>query len=111
MISKPHATDGPYWNLRGNGGMLSTVDDMHAFYKALFETNKLLKPETRALRFNPNEPIGLAGSDLVSSFLYDRTAGRRHRDHHRDEFVGRSLHAGADAIGQVLGFRRPTADP
>ena len=38
MLSKPHAADGPYWNLRGNGGMLSTVGDMHNFYKALFET-------------------------------------------------------------------------
>ena len=40
MISKPHATDGPYWNLRGNGGMLSTLGDMHAFYTALFETDR-----------------------------------------------------------------------
>lgn len=76
MLSKPHAADGAYWNLRGNGGMLSTVDDMYAFYKALFESNKLLMPETRALRFNPNEPNGLAGSDLVSSFLYERLPDR-----------------------------------
>src|SRR5262249_7805820 len=26
LLAKPHAADGPYWNLRGNGGMLSTVD-------------------------------------------------------------------------------------
>ena len=25
-VLKPHAADGPYWNLRGNGGMLSTVE-------------------------------------------------------------------------------------
>jgi hypothetical protein len=56
--------------------MLSTVDDMYHFYKALFDSNKLLKPETRALRFNPSEPTGLAGSDLVSSFLYERLPGR-----------------------------------
>ena len=72
ILSKPHAPDGPYWNLRGNGGMLSTASDMHAFYKALFETDKLLKPATRNLRFNPSEPIGLAGSDLVNFFLYER---------------------------------------
>jgi CubicO group peptidase (beta-lactamase class C family) len=72
ILSKPHAADGPYWNLRGNGGMLSTVGDMAAFYRALLETNRLLKPETRALRFDPSEPLGLAGSDLVSAFLYDR---------------------------------------
>ncbi|CAN5451243.1 hypothetical protein BH09GEM1_BH09GEM1_36780 [soil metagenome] len=72
MLAKPHATDGPYWNLRGNGGMLSTVGDMHAFYKELFEGTKLMKPTTRALRFNPNEPIGLAGSDNVNFFLSER---------------------------------------
>lgn len=72
MLAKPHAADGPYWNLRGNGGMLSTVGDMHAFYTALFETDKLLKPITRALRFNPNESIGLAGSDNVNYFVYER---------------------------------------
>jgi len=41
-LLKPHAADGPYWNLRGNGGMLSTVEDMHAFYRALFGGERLL---------------------------------------------------------------------
>ena len=72
MLSKPHAADGPYWNLRGNGGMLSTLSDMSAFYKALFETDKLLKPETRNTMFNPTEPVAFAGSDLVNFFLYER---------------------------------------
>lgn len=58
MIAKPHDTDGPYWSLRGNGGMLSTVGGMHAFYMELFEGTKLMKAGTRALRFDPNEPIG-----------------------------------------------------
>jgi hypothetical protein len=72
MLSKPHAADGPYWNLRGNGGMLSTVGDMHVFYKTLFETDKLLKPDSRSVMFNADEPVGLAGSDLVNFFLYER---------------------------------------
>jgi hypothetical protein len=72
IINKPHAADGPYWNLRGNGGMVSTVGDMHTFYKALFETDKLLKPSTREIMFKSNEPVGLAGSDLVNFFLYER---------------------------------------
>lgn len=72
IIEKPHAADGPYWNLRGNGGMVSTVGDMHAFYKALFEGEKLLKPATREIMFKANEPVGLAGSDLVNFFLYER---------------------------------------
>lgn len=72
MLDRPHAADGPYWNLRGNGGMLSTLDDMHAFYGALFGTAKLLKPATRRLSFDPDAPVALAGSDRVSSFLYER---------------------------------------
>jgi len=77
MLSKPHAADGPYWNLRGNGGMLSTLDDMHAFYKALFETSTLLEPGARMGRFDPGEPVALAGSDLVNFFLYERLPRRR----------------------------------
>ena len=72
MLAKPHAIDGPYWNLRGNGGMLSTVSDMHAFYQALFETNKLLGPASRDVMFHIDEPVGLAGSDGVNFFLYER---------------------------------------
>ena len=72
MLSKPHAVDGPFWNLRGNGGMLSTVGDMHAFYKALFESETLVKFGSRGDRFDPNSPVGLAGSDLISFFLYER---------------------------------------
>lgn len=72
MLSRPHAADGPFWNLRGNGGMLSTVPDMHEFYAAIFDGDKLLKPATARLRFPRDEPIALAGSDLVSGFLYER---------------------------------------
>lgn len=72
ILGHPHPADGPYWNLRGNGGMSSTLDDMHAFYQALFTTSILLQPATRALRFDANAPIALAGSDGVSFFLYQR---------------------------------------
>jgi CubicO group peptidase (beta-lactamase class C family) len=76
MLDKPHASDGPYWNLRGNGGMLSTVADMHAFYTALFGSEKLIPFNARNGMFDPREPIGLAGSDLVNFFLYERMPGR-----------------------------------
>ena len=72
LFGKPHATDGPYWDLRGSAGMLSTIDDMHAFYHALFETDRLLKPETRRLRFNTEEPIALGGVSGSSYFMYER---------------------------------------
>jgi CubicO group peptidase (beta-lactamase class C family) len=31
----PWADDGPYWHLRGNGGLLSTAEDMHRWHRAL----------------------------------------------------------------------------
>jgi hypothetical protein len=72
MLSRPHASDGPYWNLRGNGGMLSTVGDMLKFYRVLYGTDQLLKPAIRDIRFRPDQPAILAGSDLVNYFIYRR---------------------------------------
>ena len=77
LLSHGHAADGPYWNLRGNGGMLSTVADMHRFYKVLFDTDSLLPARARRGRFDPDGPVGLAGSDMISFFLYERLPGRR----------------------------------
>ncbi len=111
MLSKAHAPDGPHWNLRGNGGMLSTAADMHAFYKALFQGETLLAPATRALRFNPDEPIGLSGSDGVNVFLYDRFPGMR------TEIIIASTNAAMKApairreLGKVLGLPDPDDGP
>ena len=107
MLAKPHAADGPYWNLRGNGGMLSTAGDMHAFYKALFEGDKLLTKAARGDRFPPDEPVGLAGSDGVDFFLYDRFPGMR------SEIIIASTNAAMKApairreLGKVLGLPNP----
>jgi CubicO group peptidase (beta-lactamase class C family) len=72
MLDRPHAADGHHWNLRGNGGMLSTVDDMHRFYEALIPAERLVSFRDRGDRFDPRQPIALAGSDLVNFFLYER---------------------------------------
>jgi CubicO group peptidase (beta-lactamase class C family) len=72
LLQKPHAKDGPYWNQRGNGGYLSTVSEMYGFYDALFNSEKLLPASARAGRFDANQPMILAGSDMISFFLYDR---------------------------------------
>lgn len=72
FLERSHAPDGPYWNLRGNGGMLSTVSDMYRFYRALMSDGPPLKPATRDLFFHPNEPVVLAGSDLTFFFFYSR---------------------------------------
>jgi CubicO group peptidase (beta-lactamase class C family) len=108
MLSRPHANDGPYWNLRGNGGMLSTLDDMHTFYTALFGRNTLLEPGSKMGRFNPDEPVALAGSDLVNFFLYERFPGRHVEiivASNNAAFGARPVRA---AIAQVLGL--PTDD-
>ena len=87
--------------------MLSTVGDMATFYRALLETNRLLKQETRALRFDPNEPLGLAGSDLVSAFLYDRFPPARTEiiiATNTAEMRERPVRA---AIGAILGLPSP----
>ena len=72
ILEKPHAADGPYWNLRGNGGMVSTVGDMYRFYEALFTGEKLVAFNARHGRFPPDQPLGLAGSDGTHFFLYER---------------------------------------
>ncbi len=111
MLAKPHAADGPYWNLRGNGGMLSTPGEMHAFYRALFEGETLLTRAARGDQFSPNEPIGLAGSDGVNFFLYDRFPGMR------TEIIIASTNAAMKApairreLGKVLGLPDPDGEP
>ena len=38
---QPWALDGPYWHLRGNGGILSSANDMLRWHKALIGTDAL----------------------------------------------------------------------
>ena len=40
---KSSGADGPYWTLKGNGGILSTVDDMYRWHLAL--RNRSALPE------------------------------------------------------------------
>jgi CubicO group peptidase (beta-lactamase class C family) len=53
------AEDGPYWNLRGNGGILSTVGDMYLWHQAL-ETDKVLPAAARERMFSPHLAEGPA---------------------------------------------------
>lgn len=48
----PWADDGPYWNLRGNGGLLSTARDMGQWLLAL-AGDTVLDDEARAELFRP----------------------------------------------------------
>jgi CubicO group peptidase (beta-lactamase class C family) len=49
----PWADDGPYWNLRGNGGLLSTARDMFRWDLAL-ERNKVLNQKAKQKLFKPH---------------------------------------------------------
>ncbi|MGK5551790.1 serine hydrolase domain-containing protein [Actinomadura kijaniata] len=53
----PWAADGPYWNLRGNGGLLSTPRDMFRWHRALAGTGVLSENAKRKL-FAPHVPDG-----------------------------------------------------
>jgi CubicO group peptidase (beta-lactamase class C family) len=49
------ADDGPYWNLRGNGGILSTVEDLYLWHEALL-SDKVLPDAARERMFMPHIP-------------------------------------------------------
>ncbi|MGJ3249377.1 MAG: serine hydrolase domain-containing protein [Elainellaceae cyanobacterium] len=51
-LDYPFAEDGPYWNLRGNGGVLSTAMDMYRWHKVLKE-NTILSESTKEKMFTP----------------------------------------------------------
>jgi CubicO group peptidase (beta-lactamase class C family) len=46
------ADDGPYWNLRGNGGVLSTLDDLRAWHEALLG-DAILSEASKEKMFTP----------------------------------------------------------
>jgi CubicO group peptidase (beta-lactamase class C family) len=56
-LDKPWARDGPYWLLRGNGGILSTVEDMYEWNVALSDERVLSREAIRKLE-TPYIPVG-----------------------------------------------------
>ncbi len=58
-IDRPWLSDGPGWHLRANGGVLSTVGDMHRWYKALKDNTVLPKSATDKM-FEPHIAEGPA---------------------------------------------------
>lgn len=51
----PWAPDGPHWNLRGNGGILSTARDMFRWHRAL-TGDTILSAGARKKLFTPHTP-------------------------------------------------------
>src|SRR5205807_2210106 len=52
-LDHPWAADGPYWNLRGNGGVLSTTRDLYRWHLAL-AGGAVLSAAARQKLFSPN---------------------------------------------------------
>ncbi|MBB4912851.1 serine hydrolase domain-containing protein [Actinophytocola algeriensis] len=57
----PWAADGPHWNLRGNGGMLSTARDMFRWHRALTDAT-VLSSSARQKLFTPQ--VRMPGMDV-----------------------------------------------
>ena len=57
----PWAADGPHWNLRGNGGMLSTARDMFRWHHAL-SGDRVLSESARKKLFTPR--VRIPGMDV-----------------------------------------------
>jgi CubicO group peptidase (beta-lactamase class C family) len=55
IVDRPWAADGPYWNLRGNGGIHSTIGDMYRWHRAL-EGETVLSKEAKQKFFAPHVP-------------------------------------------------------
>ncbi len=70
MLDRPHDATGHYWNLRGNGGMISTATDMLHFYQALRSSALLRDPAHREMVLSTSEPSTLAGGDGICLFVY-----------------------------------------
>lgn len=79
ILDMPHDDNGHLWSLRGNGGYLSTPEEISKFFHAL-EGNAILKTDAyRKKIFNPANPTMLAGSDMVSFFLISNMPGIKTR--------------------------------
>jgi CubicO group peptidase (beta-lactamase class C family) len=52
ILEKPWAPDGPYWALRGNGGIHTTLEDLRSWHRAL-GGDAILSKDAKAKLFKP----------------------------------------------------------
>jgi len=57
VLERPMLADGPSWNLRGNGGIHCTVDDILRWHRAL-RANKVLSKESKQVYLAPHVDEG-----------------------------------------------------
>lgn len=60
-VDKVWAPEGPWWNLRGNGGVLSTTGDLYKWHQAL-EGEAILSKEAKTKLLTPHMPEDEEGS-------------------------------------------------
>jgi len=61
LLDKNWDTDGPYWHLRANGGIMSTVLDMYKWHKVLL-SDSILSDKARRKMFTRHVPEDEGGS-------------------------------------------------
>jgi CubicO group peptidase (beta-lactamase class C family) len=66
IVQRIQAPDAPYWTLRGNGGLHTTLGDMLAWHRSL-DTDAVLSTEERAKYFKPYVAEGPRG---LSHYAY-----------------------------------------
>ena len=66
ILEKIQEPDAPYWTLRGNGGLHTTLGDMLAWHRAL-DTDAVLSKDARAKYFKPYVPESPRG---LSHYAY-----------------------------------------
>ncbi len=57
IVERPMAEDGPFWALRANGGVHSTIGDMYRWHEALVG-DALLSEESKAMLYDTHVPEG-----------------------------------------------------
>jgi len=85
-LDHPWASDGPSWNLRGNGGMLATAADLQKLMEALqngpvlpvtaragFKEHYVKKGDNGSLRIRVIGGNGIFNADYIKSFDADAT--------------------------------------
>jgi CubicO group peptidase (beta-lactamase class C family) len=75
-MDHPWAASGPWWNLRGNGGLLSTARDLARWHRALLDHRVLGRRAQREL-FRPRVPEQPSGSSWYGYgwVLFDTPVG------------------------------------
>ncbi|MEW6208334.1 MAG: serine hydrolase domain-containing protein [Acidobacteriota bacterium] len=77
VLDRQWSPEGPYWNLFGNGGILSTTSDMYRWHLAL-ERDDILSAEAKKKMFTPflnNYAYGWSVTDTAHGKLIGHSGG------------------------------------